>query len=170
MQSIFFILLLLDEANCIDGMSFNTNDFIHDFFFYLIISVIVHHGYNELSCHLGLTSLQMVFGSKPCLFFAAFLGELSLGQRTKTPKLYFIRSFIADKNYHLLMMAAIQEVMFYIKLAYKYNVLSMKSDVNRTQCYNIPLFPKRRFLARIYKMIYILNSYIFYRTNICTIL
>ena len=57
--------------------------------------------------------------------------ELSLGQRTKTPKLYFIRSFIADKKYHLFMMAAIQEVTFYIKLAYEYNGLSMKSDANK---------------------------------------
>ena len=57
--------------------------------------------------------------------------EVSLGQRTKTAKLHFVRSFIADKKYHLSMIAAIQEVTFYIKLAYKYNGLSMKSDANK---------------------------------------
>ena len=76
MQRVFFILLLLDDTHHIDGVSFNSNDFLHDFFFGLIISVIVHHGYNELSCHLGLTSLQMVLSSKSCLFFTACLGIL----------------------------------------------------------------------------------------------
>ena len=56
--------------------------------------------------------------------------EVSLGQRTKTPKCIFKRSFIADKKYHLSMMAAIKEVTFSIKLAYEYNGLSMKLDVN----------------------------------------
>ena len=68
MQRVFFILLLLDDTNHIDEMFFNSNDFIHNFFFGLIISIIVHHGYNKLSCHLGLTSFQVVFGSKSCFF------------------------------------------------------------------------------------------------------
>ena len=53
---------------------------------------------------------------------------VTLDKETKTPRMYFIRSLLLAKMLHLSAMAATQEVMFYIKLAYKYKDLSMESN------------------------------------------
>ena len=75
------------------------------------------------------------------------------------------------KKYHPDVMAAIQEVTFYILLAYEYNELTNKSNAYvicrmcRTNTTTSLFF---QTILKIMKVIYILNSYILYRRNVCT--